>query len=505
MNKDLIIRADATSRTGIGHVMRCIALGQAWQDNGGKVIFISHCESDVLRKRIVAEGIEFIPLDKPHPDPFDSKFTIDTLRIQKSELKPWVVVDGYHFDPVYQKAIRAAGFHLLAIDDMAKWPEYHADIILNQNLGAEKLKYNCGPDTKLLLGPRYALLRREFMAWRDWQRQIPKVARKVLVSMGGSDPDNATQKVIEALSQTGIEDLEVVVVVGGSNPYFQELESAVHGLKVPLRLVRDPANMAELMAWADLTVTAGGSTCWELAFMGLPALILILADNQATIAFELEKHGLAINLGWHNLFESSDIAGQLRSMIMSSEKRGSMSNCGRKLVDGGGGVRVIRQLKGRKFALRTMQAEDCRLIWEWANDPVARALSFSTEKITWEKHAAWFESKRTDPSVYFYMVLDNYSVPVGQIRYQITGQEADVSVSLAPSQRGSGYGAEIIRMGAQELWDTANVKVIHAYIKQDNTASIRAFAKAGFINSGMTEVHGCSALHYMLRKTQDHE
>ena len=275
MNKNLIIRADATYRIGTGHVMRCIALGQAWQDSGGKVVFISHCESDALWKRIAAVGIEFISLDKPHPDHFDSKFTIDTLRTQNSELKPWVVVDGYHFDPAYQKAVRSAGFHLLVIDDMAHWPEYHADIILNQNLGAEKLKYNCGPDTTLLLGPRYALLRQEFMAWHDWQREIPEVAHKVLVTMGGGDPDNVTQKVIEALSQVEIEGLEAVVVVGGSNPYFQELESAVHGVKVPVRLVRNAANMPELMAWADVAVTAGGSTCWELAFMGLPALILI--------------------------------------------------------------------------------------------------------------------------------------------------------------------------------------------------------------------------------------
>ena len=449
MNKNLIIRADATCRIGTGHVMRCIALGQAWQDNGGKVVFISYSESDALRKRIAAEGIEFISLDKPHPDPFDSKFTIGTIRTKNSELKPWVVVDGYHFDPAYQKAFRAAGFHLLVIDDMAHWPEYYADIILNQNLGAEKLKYTCGSDTTLLLGPRYVLLRQEFMAWHDWQRKIPEVAHKVLVTIGGGDPDNVTQKVIEALSQVEIEGLEAMVVVGGSNPYFQELESAVHGVKVPVRLVRNAANMPELMAWADVAVTAGGSTCWELAFMGLPALILFLADNQAPMAVELKKHGSAINLGRHNLIESGDIADQLHSMIMSSEKRYSMSNCGRQLVDGSGAMRVIRQLHGFEIALRPVRAEDCRLIWEWANDPVARAMSFSTENIPWEKHVVWFESKRTDPSVHFYIAVDKNNVPVGQIRFQINRQAAVVSVSLAPSQRGRGYGNEIIWMGAQ--------------------------------------------------------
>jgi len=327
----------------------------------------------------------------------------------------------------------------------------------------------------------------------------------VLVTMGGGDPDNVTLKVMQALQGINIPDLEVKVVVGPSNAHIQELQSAIQNLKSKINIIHDPPNMPELMAWADVAVTAGGSTCWELAFMGLPALILILADNQTPIAVELERQGMALNLEWHNVLESGDIACQLRSVIMSSEKRETMSKCGRQLVDGSGTMRVIRQLRGCELALRPVRAEDCRLIWEWANDPVARALSFSTEKIPWEQHVAWFESKRTDPSIRFYIAVDKNDVPAGQIRYQINGQAAVVSVSLAPEQRGRGYGVEIIQMGTRELWVTTKANIIHAYIKQDNIASIRAFAKAGFISAGMAEVHGCPALHYVLRKTQDHE
>ena len=511
----LVLRADASARIGIGHIMRCFALAQAWQLEGGQVVFLSHCEIDALRQRITGAGMEFIPIAYPYPDPRNLQNTLDILRTRSAEAREnqqskienptWLVLDGYHFDPAYQQAVRTVGHHLLAIDDMAHLPAYHADILLNQNLGAERLKYNCDSDTTLLLGSRYALLRQEFLAWRGWQREIPKVARKVLVTMGGGDPDNVTQKVIEALPQVEIEGLEAAVVVGGSNPHFQKLESAVKNLEVPVRLVQNIANMSELMAWADVAVTAGGSTCWELVFMGLPALILILADNQTPIAGELERRGIAFNLGRHTLLDSRDLAHQLRSVIMSSEKRGSMSYCGRQLVDGGGAMRVIRCLHGCELVLRPVRVEDRRLIWKWANDPVARALSFSTEKIPWEKHVAWFESKRTDPSIHFYIAVDKNDVPAGQIRYQINGQAAVVSVSLAPEQRGRGYGAEIIRMGTRELWVTTKTNIIHAYIKQDNIASIRAFVKAGFISAGMAEVHGFPALHYVLRKTQDHE
>jgi len=540
--KILAIRADADTRMGTGHLMRCLALAQTWQADGGQVMFLSNCKNDAMHRRITDTGMEFVPIAQPHPAPPDLQTTLEFLRncrtqqsaignppspskirsfgVQVKNLKSltdagqtkignrkstienklWLVLDGYHFDFVYQQAIQSAGFSLLVIDDMAHLPAYHADIILNQNLGAEKLKYNCNPEARLLLGPRYALLRQEFLAWRGQRREITDVARKVLVTMGGGDLDNVTLKVIHALEQVKVDGLEAVVVVGGSNPHFQKLESAVHSLRIPIRLVRNVANMPELMAWADVAVTAGGSTCWELAFMGLPALILILADNQTPIAVELERQGVALNLGWHTLLKSGDIAYQLHSMIMSSGKREIMSKCGRQLVDGSGTMRVVRRLYGCDLELRPVRAEDCRLIWEWANDPVARALSFSTEKIPWKQHVAWFESKRTDPSTRFYMAINKNDVLAGQIRYQINGQAAVVSVSLAPEQRGRGYGAEIIRMGTRELWANTKIDIIHAYIKQDNIASIRAFAKAGFISTGMAEVHGCPVLHYTLRK-----
>jgi UDP-2,4-diacetamido-2,4,6-trideoxy-beta-L-altropyranose hydrolase len=509
--KRLLIRVDATTPIGSGHIMRCLALAQAWQAEGGQAIFLSHCESDALRQRITDEGMEFIPFAYPHPDPRDLHTTLEILRKhfnaatgnQKAKIgnNNWLVLDGYHFDAFYQQAVRAAGHCLLVIDDMAHLPAYHADILLNQNRGAEKLKYNCDPDTTLLLGSRYALLRQEFLAWRGWQREIPDVAHKVLVTMGGGDPDNVTLKVIHALEQVDVDGLEAVVVVGGSNPHFQKLESAVHDLKVPVRLVQNVANMPELMAWADVAVTAGGSTCWELAFMGLPSVVLILAVNQRIIAEILDGDGFAVNLSWHTLREAGDVAHQLRAIILSSEKRESMSYCGRQFVDGGGPMRVIRQLHDDELALRPVQSQDCCMVWEWANDPVVRTQSFSTEKILWEKHVAWFESQQTNASIRFYMAVDKNDVPAGQIRYQIDGQEAVVSVSLAPEQRGKGYSAEIIRLGTRELWATTKTNIIHAYIKQNNTASVRAFIKAGFISAGIEEIHGCPALHYVLRKT----
>jgi UDP-2,4-diacetamido-2,4,6-trideoxy-beta-L-altropyranose hydrolase len=153
-----------------------------------------------------------------------------------------------------------------------------------------------------------------------------------------------------------------------------------------------------------------------------------------------------------------------------------------------------------KLTLRPAQAGDCRLVWEWANDPITRAASFSSEPIPWEQHTAWFAAKLADARALFYIALGAAGAPVGQIRYDLDRQEAVVSVGLAPDRRGQGYGSRIIRLASQQVFESTSVNLIHAYIKPDNVASTRAFARAGFVSDGTTEIKGNSALHLVLRR-----
>jgi UDP-2,4-diacetamido-2,4,6-trideoxy-beta-L-altropyranose hydrolase len=284
-----------------------------------------------------------------HPDPTDSQATLRLV----TKLKPyWLVIDGYHFGPDYQKAARAAGVRVLVIDDTAHWPKYHADILLNQNLGAEKLQYHCDRDTELLLGARYVLLRTEFLKWRGWQREIPREARKVLVTMGGSDPDNVTLKVIRALRQVRVDKLEAVVVIGASNPRREALEAAIQS-SAPgvrnhrVRLECSPTDMPELMAWADIAVSAGGSTSWELAFMGVPTICLVVADNQRAAMRKLAEGGATVYL-----WEASDLTARglgdaVTRLLGDRRTRSEMTARGQKLVDGSGVFAVVRHLLDR--------------------------------------------------------------------------------------------------------------------------------------------------------------
>ena len=341
MNHSLLIRVDASVQIGTGHVMRCLAFAQSWKNRGGKATFITCCESRDLRESISNAGMQVVMLDRTHPNPLDWELTSQILQKHSNA---WVVLDGYHFNPEYQRQVKNTGQRLLVIDDTAHLDHYYADIILNQNISADKLSYSCDPNTRLLLGTDYVLLRSEFHAWRDWQREVPEIARRVLVTLGGGDPYNVTLHVINSLKILSISDLEVRVVVGALNPHIQILREALLSVPCTIKLLHNVKNMPDLMAWADLAVSAGGSTTWELAFMGVPSLVLTIADNHDEIGKDLEKIGVALDLGWYHTFDAGALKLAILDVLYDRDKRIEMSENGRKLVDGKGIDRLFAYL-----------------------------------------------------------------------------------------------------------------------------------------------------------------
>ena len=328
MTGQLIVRADATVGKGVGHLMRCIAIGQAWRNRGGQLIFLSHCESLRLRQRILDEAFTFIPIENPYPHSSDLNFVLEKLsdmRYQGSN-DIWLALDGYHFDPFYQRCIKEAGYRLMIIDDTAHLDHYYGDILLNQNLNADQLIYSCEPYTRLLLGTKYGLLRSEFLSWIDFKRKIPKVAYKLLITLGGADPNNQTLMIVRTIEQLKLEKLEAVVLIGPANPHMQVLQSAINHSKFPIQLISNSDNMPELMAWADLAISGGGSTVMEMLFMGLPALVIILAENQRAVAEALADAGAAVNLGWYHDLSTTKIARKMTELMKATDVRSRCHN-----------------------------------------------------------------------------------------------------------------------------------------------------------------------------------
>ena len=334
----LIIRADTTPEIGTGHLMRSLALAQAWRARTGEVIFVSCCQSQNLHQRMANIARQVVPIDRAHPDTGDWE---KTSQILGAHGDAWVVLDGYHFDSGYHKKIRALGKRLLVVDDMAHLDHYEADIVLNQNIDAERLPYSTASFTRLFLGTRFILLRPEFVNRFSRERKIPGLAGRLLVTLGGGDPDNMTLKVMQALERINIDGFEALIVVGSTNLHLQQIQAASSRSRVPMRVVDNVHNMAELMAWADLAVSAGGSTCWELAYMGVPALAITMADNQLAVVKGLEKAGVVVNLGWYHNLSSGKIARAVQNLAMAADKRAQMQRCGRDLVDANGTQRVL--------------------------------------------------------------------------------------------------------------------------------------------------------------------
>lgn len=339
----LLLRADAGPQTGTGHVMRCLALAQAWQEEGMEALFVSAESMPALGKRLEIEGMQELLLPGFLPGSLED--AQETAVLAQEHSVRWIVIDGYHFGATYQKYLKDAGFSLLVWDDNGRTMHYYADFIINQNIYAEESLYEDRESyTQLLLGTSYAVLRREFWSWRGWEREISDKAKKVLVTMGGSDPDNVTLKVIRALQQIENDDLQVAVIVGGSNAHYPSLKAAIDDDKEWIQLQRNVTDMPSLMAWADMAISAAGSTCWELAFMGVPSLLLILAENQERAANYLNKYDIAVRLGFGSEIDLSTIITNTQSLVSDAHLRKEMSSRGAVLVDGFGVQRVISAL-----------------------------------------------------------------------------------------------------------------------------------------------------------------
>lgn len=495
--KNLLIRADADARIGTGHLMRCLALAQAWQAQGGQVRFVTACPSDGLRQRVSDEGFQVIALEHPYPDPADWAVTSKVLAAHPGA---WVVLDGYHFDPDYQRRVKEVGHGLLVIDDTAHLDHYYADVVLNQNIHAGHLAYSCEPHTRLLLGTRYVLLRREFWPWRGWRRQIPETACKVLVTLGGADPDNVTLKIIQALKEVNVEGLEARIVVGPANPNFHTLVSEICNYS-DFHLITGATNMPELMAWADVAVSAGGSTCWEILFMGLPNLVTIFADNQLDVAVGLGKSGLSINAGWYNDVSARYLAERLNDLMRSSTDRIRMTDAQQCYVDGKGCERIIKAIWCEDILLRRASIQDCELLFKWVNEPDVRRSAFWSDTITFDEHEKWYREKLNDINVIQFIAVNHNSRPIGQIRFDIKESgESEVDVSVAKEFRGFGYGACLIRKGVDAVIRSVKIKTFNASIKSYNQASIKSFMRAGFVLQGSQVIKGQESIQLVFHR-----
>ena len=491
----ILVRADADATMGIGHVMRCLALMQAWKTHGGRAVFVSQPMDPRLETRIRQTRCEMVALASHEECPEHLEETLQAcLDFQPS----WVIADGYQFTPAFHKAIRQSGQRLLVIDDYGHLVEYHADILVNPNITAHSISYPMNSGAKVLSGTKYVFLRPEFLRYLSWTRNVPDRVNRILITLGGSDPENVTAKVVEAVRMMDDPELEIKVVAGAANRHVLSLQALLGSLRSNAELIHDASSMPELMAWADLAVTAAGCTCWEMALMGLPFVSVVLADNQKEIAAALQERGLSVDMGWHTSFGIDALCRVLTGLRANRPQRESMHRKGKEVVDGYGTERVIMHLSGEQVWFRPAIEADSRQLWEWANDPDVRSVSFNATPIPWKNHQVWLQGKLADSSCLLLIAFDSEEVAIGQVRFDMNEDGATISISIAQSSRGKGLGPAMLRQACQLFWMQHPSLSIQAYIMPGNTASLKAFVKAGFLENGQVLIYNQQAIKMVL-------
>lgn len=354
-------RVDASVQMGTGHFMRCLTLADALKKNGVRIRFVSRCLPVYLRDMVAAKGMEFTALKSEVPvtqvgDLAHSHWLgtsqvqdgQDTVEVLADQTWDWLVVDHYALDVRWEQLLRKTAKKIMVIDDLAD-RRHDSDLLLDQNLVTDfESRYDkLSPDTcKRLLGSRYALLREEFSAHRYLalaRRDKMEKVERLLVSLGGTDPDNVTVTVLEGIEQAGF-DGHIDVVVGSDAPYLDAVKTQAARMTSAVKLHVATQNMAELMTRADLAVGAGGITSWERCAMGLPSIIIITAKNQKPIVAELVRIGVARCLGTTIEVDSHRLATELCYLVKQVEVLRAMSRLASFVCEGNGVGRVVQNM-----------------------------------------------------------------------------------------------------------------------------------------------------------------
>jgi len=493
----ILFRVDSSLLIGSGHVMRCLTLAEVLREQGAEVLFVCRELSGNLNALIAAKGFDLCRLPAVETQGAgldwnshagwlgvhwlqDAKETQACLKEQEASFD-WLIVDHYALDRNWESELGALVDKVMVIDDLADRPHY-CDLLLDQNFYLDQ----AGRYEKLvpahctkLFGPVYALLRAEFQQARKLLRQRTGVVNNVLVFFGGIDATNETAKVVNAITSLEKINVTVDVVVGTGNPHRQRIDDLCSKLE-NTHFHCQVSNMAKLMANADLAIGGSGTVTWERFCLGLPALVVSVADNQGTIAEDCGSIGCQIFLGDSADVDEAIFSAALQTVLHSPSLLMSVSAQAMKVVDGKGTARVVQWLWPLEVNLRAAGLADCRNIYDWRNAEETRCHIFDKQIIPYESHQQWFTNCLTNQDRII-LIGEYDDQPVGVLRYDLSENKALISVYLVPGTQSAGVGSQLIREGSRWL-KTAHPEImqIDAEILSENMASIKAFEKVGY-------------------------
>jgi len=330
--------------------MRCRTLALSLQAIGHKVFFAMQDLPGQASQLVQDAEFEVLSV-KDQTGDRDGRLTdkdrLQTERIISRTNAACILVDHYGATSGYLGGIKARSVKIAVIDDMADRDLSAVGWLLNQNLGASRLPYRTPDDCIRLFGPAYALLRPEFARTRPTAvRKTSKGDRNVLLTLGGGDTTDLTLSILDALGHSPLE-LNIRCILGHSDPIPSAVVAAISQSGHDIEILHRVGDMHNHMAWADISINAGGSTCWELCCLGTPMIVMVTSQDQRLIASGLHREGCAQNLGqWQVERSAHKLTQTVAELLQAPARRRSMSTSGRGLVDGWGARRTAESLAG---------------------------------------------------------------------------------------------------------------------------------------------------------------
>lgn len=267
-----------------------------------------------------------------------------TVRLLAHYQVEWVVADHYAVDAEWEAAVSAHGERIMVIDDLAD-RKHHCDLLVDQTLGRSAAAYNhlVPTETRLLCGSEFAILRPQFEALREHsirRRKGMSEVRQILVSLGGADAENITGTVLNMLASTELPDgCRIKVVLGWQSPWAEQIRRDAAKSNSAIEVLQGVEDMASLMAESDLAIGAAGSSTWERCCLGLPTIVIVLAENQRAIAKELAANGVSTVVAKEKL--KTEFSTAIEFLACDRVAREIMSGRAASIVDGSGARRVV--------------------------------------------------------------------------------------------------------------------------------------------------------------------
>ena len=497
-------RVDASCVIGTGHVMRCLALANELKVQDVDVQFIIRAHDGHLEKIIQQNGFKTTLLPKSQSgyeneqsDPVHAHWLGLSWKIDAQETiqaigdydLDWLIVDHYGIDCRWHNELRNVARKIMVIDDLAD-RQLDCDLLLDQTFGRKEEYRSLIPENcRQLLGAKYALLRPEFALLRNSalnKRTSFNGVDNILITMGGMDPDNVTSRILKMLSAVKWDKNPVInVVLNKMSPHLKIVSEQVKSHPLQVNVLTNVNNMAELMLDADFCVGAAGSTSWERCTLGLPTLVVCLAENQKDILHNLEDAGIHTILSDFDINSIHPVVEKFKELLNNNILINKMSAASFNVCDGRGTYRVGLELipcsakDGQSLTVEDATMDDAKMIYDWQCHPMTRKYANNPEIPSWDAHLSWLRSKLDSCSSYYWIIqYDNE--PSGVLRFDpvILGEKEGylISIFIAPEKYQLGIGSGALEIGKRIFSDSS----LYAKVLDENKASLSLFDHAGF-------------------------